>query len=121
MTKKNKVLLVALVFILLLVNRLSFADYDDNSSDTTSNSTSTSTNSSTTNTTSQNSNQLQQEMDKKTQQALKTFKNLKFQDESKEDFFKNIGQSPDDNEFDGGYGDSSKQHTFKIKNSDQEL
>ncbi|TNF69486.1 MAG: hypothetical protein EP298_03090 [Gammaproteobacteria bacterium] len=74
-------------------------------------------NSSTTN--NQNSG-LQTQMDKKTKEALKTFKNFKFEDQAKQDFFDTVGKDPSSSEFESGSFDSgtySDQSSFKIKDS----
>lgn len=87
--------------------------YNDNTNTSTNQSTNTSSSS-----TSQNSG-LQQEMDKKTQEALKTFKNMKFEDQDKQDFFDTVGQTPTSSDFEGaGFGgDQVNQDYFKIKDS----
>ncbi|MCF6767140.1 hypothetical protein L3V86_02005 [Thiotrichales bacterium 19S11-10] len=69
----------------------------------------------------QNSN-LAQEMDKKTKDALKIFKNLKFKDQSKQDFFDTVGQPTENSGFDGsGFQDlTTDDETFKINESSNE-
>ncbi|MCF6766012.1 hypothetical protein L3V82_09520 [Thiotrichales bacterium 19S3-7] len=64
---------------------------------------------------------LQSQMDKKTKEALKTFKNFKFDNQAKQDFFDTVGKDPSSAEFESaGFGGDvySDQSKFKIKDSE---
>ena len=77
---------------------------------------STSPNSTENTSTNNNSNNIVSEMNKKTQKALKAFKGLSKDDQqSKDDFFDTIGQSPTSADFEGQTGeDVVVQKRFKF-------
>ncbi len=111
-------------FVSYFILSFAFCNLNAAIDDTGDNTNQDSTNSSTTQNTGSTSGDgsLLGEMQKKTEKALKTFKNLTDKDESKKNFFADEGSTPTSSELEGasfGDDDTPDEKEFKMPGSDQ--